>query len=86
MEQRESRFPANLINVRVQANSSYQLKRVLGALEKEKGLLLMSKSDIKTNHSAGPRLRQFATYKDLKMERNNNWKKYKNENKEIYGI
>ena len=65
-EYRETRFPYNLVNVRVQANSSYQLKRVIEAVEKEKGFTLMSKSEIQTNRTAGPRLRQFMTFKDDK--------------------
>lgn len=65
-EYRETRFPYNLVNVRVQANSSYQLKRVIEAVEKEKGFTLMSKSEIQTNRTAGPKLRQFITFKDEK--------------------
>ena len=66
---REVKFPYNLVNVRVQANSSYQLKRVLEAIENEKGFTLMSKSDIQTNRTAGPRLRQFMTFKDEKSDK-----------------
>ena len=33
----ETRFPHNLVRVRVQANSSYQIKRVIEAVCKEKG-------------------------------------------------
>ena len=66
---RETRFPSNLVNVRIQANSSYQLKRVLEAVEQEKGFTLMSKSDVQTNRTAGPRLRQFITFKDDKAEK-----------------
>jgi hypothetical protein len=68
-EYRETRFPNNLVNVRIQANSSYQLKRVLEAVENEKGFMLMSKSEIQTNRTAGPRLRQFLTFKDEKSEK-----------------
>ena len=68
-EHGETRFPYNLVNVRVQANSSYQIKRVLEAVEKEKGFTLMSKSDIQTNRTAGPRLRQFMTFKDEKSDK-----------------
>ena len=68
-EYRETRFPYNLVNVRVQANSSYQLKRVIEAIEKEKGFTLMSKSEIQTNRTAGPKLRQFITFKDEKSEK-----------------
>ena len=63
------RFPDNLVNVRVQANSSYQLKRVVEAIEKEKGFILMSKSSILTNRTDGPRLRQFLTFKDEKSDK-----------------
>ena len=73
---RETRFPNNLVNVRIQANSSYQLKRVLEAIEQEKGFTLMSKSDIQTNRTAGPRLRQFITLKDDKYEKKA-WQKRK---------
>ena len=73
---REVKFPNNLVNVRVQANSSYQLKRVLEAIENEKGFTLMSKSEIQTNRTAGPRLRQFVTFRDEKSEKRN-WQKRK---------
>lgn len=77
MEHRDIRFPANLINIRIQANTSYQIGRVLKIMESEKGLTLMSKSDIKTNRSAGPRLRLFATFKDLKSEKKTRQKQKK---------
>jgi len=69
MEKEMSRFPEELINVRVQANSSYQIKRVLEIIQTEKGLELMSVSGIKRNHGEGPKLRMFATFKDLKAEK-----------------
>ncbi len=75
-EYRETRFPNNLVNVRVQANSSYQLKRVVEAVENEKGFTLMSKSEIQTNRTAGPRLRQFLTFKDEKSDKKQ-WQKRK---------
>ena len=68
-ENSKTRFPYNLVNVRVQANNSYQLKRVLSAIENEKGFTLMSKSDVQRNRLAGPRLRQFLTFKDDKSEK-----------------
>ena len=68
-ESRQTRFPYNLVNVRVQANNSYQLKRVISAVENEKGFTLMSKSDVQRNRSAGPRFRQFLTFKDDKSEK-----------------
>ena len=76
-EFRETRFPYNLVNVRIQANSSYQLKRVMEAVENEKGFTLMSKSDIQTNRTAGPRLRQFLTFKDEKSEKRGHQKRKK---------
>ena len=69
MEKEISRFPEELINVRIQANSSYQMKRVLEVIKSEKGLELMSVSGIKRNSGEGPKLRQFATFKDLKAEK-----------------
>ena len=81
---RETRFPNNLVNVRIQANSSYQLKRVLEAVEMEKGFTLMSKSDIQTNRTAGPRLRQFITLKDDKSEKRA-WQKRKKSYKRYIG-
>ena len=60
----ETKFPHNLVRVRVQANSSYQLKRVIEAVCKEKGLLEMDRSDVMRNTGEGPRLRQFVTFKD----------------------
>ena len=42
MENRDTRFPKYLVNVRVQANTSYQIKRVMEQVQKEKGLELMS--------------------------------------------
>jgi hypothetical protein len=65
----ETRFPHNLIRVRVQANSSYQIKRVIEAVCKEKGLLEMDRSDVMRNTGEGPRLRQFVTFKDMKSEK-----------------
>lgn len=81
---RETRFPNNLVNVRIQANSSYQLKRVLEAVEMEKGFTLMSKSEIQTNRTAGPRLRQFITLKDDKSEKKA-WQKRKKGYKNYVG-
>ena len=65
----ETKFPHNLVRVRVQANSSYQLKRVIEAVCKEKGLLEMDRSDVMRNTGEGPRLRQFVTFKDMKSEK-----------------
>ena len=68
MDKNESKFPEDLVNVRVQANTSYQIKRVMELVETEKGLEMMSCSKILKNTGTGPRLRQFATFKDLKHE------------------
>lgn len=75
------RFPDNLVNVRVQANSSYQLKRITEAVEREKGFTLMSKSAIQTNKTAGPRLRQFLTFKDEKSIKRERQRKKTYQNK-----
>ena len=80
MDYRESRFPENLVNVRVQANTSYQIKRVMEQVQKEKGLELMSCSEIIPNSGTGPRLRQFATFKDLKYEKKQQQRKNKQRN------
>ena len=80
MEKSQNRFPAELVQVRVQAGSSYQIKRVVETLQGEKGLELMSQSGIMTNRGAGPKLRQFLTLKDLKAEKK---KLQKNKNKQI---
>ena len=61
MDKNESKFPEDLVNVRVQANTSYQIKRVMELVETEKGLEMMSCSKILKNTGTGPRLRQFAT-------------------------
>ena len=80
MEKSQNRFPTELVQVRVQAGSSYQIKRVVETLQGEKGLELMSQSGIMTNRGAGPKLRQFLTFKDLKAEKK---KLQKNKNKQI---
>ena len=80
MDYRESRFPENLVNVRVQANTSYQIKRVIELVQSEKGLELMICSKIMPNSGTGPRLRQFATFKDLKYEKKQQQRKNKQRN------
>ena len=80
MENRDTRFPAGLVNVRAQANTSYQIKRVMEQVQKEQGLELMSCSEIITNAGTGPRLRQFATFKDLKYEKKQQQRKKKQRN------
>jgi hypothetical protein len=80
MENRNTRFPEDLVNVRVQANTSYQIKRVIELVQSEKGLELMSCSKIMPNSGSGPRLRQFATFKDLKYEKKQQQRKNKQRN------
>lgn len=77
MDKNESKFPEDLVNVRVQANTSYQIKRVMELVETEKGLEMMSCSKILKNTGTGPRLRQFATFKDLKHEKKEQERKNK---------
>ena len=81
----ETKFPHNLIRVRVQANSSYQIKRVIEAVCKEKGLLEMDRSDVMRNTGEGPRLRQFVTFKDMKSEKLmlQKQKKYRNKAEQV---
>ena len=80
MENRNTRFPEDLVNVRVQANTSYQIKRVIELVQSEKGLELMSCSKIMPKSGSGPRLRQFATFKDLKYEKKQQQRKNKQRN------
>jgi len=63
------KYHEGMIQVRIQAQTSYQIKRAIEALEKEKGFLLMSRSGVKKNSGDGPKLREFASFKDLKEER-----------------
>ena len=58
-----------MVQVRVQADDSYQIKRAMEAVEKEKGFVLMSRSGIKRNSGDGPKLREFASFRDLKAEK-----------------
>ena len=69
MENSENRFPEELVQIRIQADSSYQIKRIMENLKMIKGFELMSESGIKRNNGAGPKLRLFATLKDLKAEK-----------------
>ena len=73
---KENRYRRGMVQVRVQADDSYQIKRAMEAVGKEKGLVLMSSSGIKRNSGDGPRLREFASFRDLKAEK----KKKKNHN------
>ena len=70
MEKSENRFPEELVQIRVQAGSSYQIKRVIEVLEGEKGLELMSQSGIMTNRGAGPKLRQDLKAEKKKLQKN----------------
>lgn len=58
-----------MVQVRIQADDSYQIKRVIDAIEKEKGFVLMSSSGVKRNSGDGPKLREFASFKDIKAEK-----------------
>ena len=69
MENSENRFPEELVQIRIQADSSYQIKRIMECMKMVKGFELMSESGIKRNNGAGPKLRLFATLKDLKAEK-----------------
>ena len=80
MKYRNTRFPEELVNVRVQANTSYQIKRVMELVQNEKGLELMSCSKVMPNSGTGPRLRQFATFKDLKYEKKQQQRKNRKRN------
>ena len=65
----EDEFPPDRVKVKVQGGSSYQIKRVMDIIESEKGLEMMSRSDILVNHGHGAKLSQFATFKDLKYQK-----------------
>lgn len=65
----------DMIQIRIKSKESYQMKRILEAIEKDKDLVLMSKSDVKKVKGPGPRLRVFASVKDLKQEKRENRKK-----------
>ena len=57
-----------MIRIRIQADDSFQIKRVIKAFEREKGFVLTSRSGIKRNRGEGPKLREFITFRDLKAE------------------
>ena len=67
------------VEVRVQADTSYQIKRAMEAVAHEKGMELVSSSGIKRNNRRWnddqPLLREHATFKDLKCEKKNGSKK-----------
>ena len=63
------KYHEGMVQVRIQAQTSYQIKRAIEALEKERGFVLMSRSGVKKNSGDGPKLREFASFKDLKQEK-----------------
>lgn len=63
------KYQKGMVQVRVQADDSYQIKRAVEAVEREKGFVLMSRSGVKRNSGEGPRLREFASFRDLKAEK-----------------
>jgi hypothetical protein len=63
------KYENGMIQVRIQADDSYQIKRAIDAVGKEKGFVLMSRSGIKKNSGEGPKLREFASFRDLKAEK-----------------
>ena len=67
------------VEVRVMADTSYQIKRALDAVAHEKGMELMSSSKVMKNNrrwnEEQPLLRGHATYKDLKFEKHDQRKK-----------
>ena len=65
----DHRYQKGMVQVRIQADDSYQMKRAIEAVEKEKGFVLMSRSGVKKNSGDGPRLREFASFRDLKTEK-----------------
>ncbi len=80
MKFKRTLFPDDQVNVRVQANSSYQIKRAMAVYENDKGLELMTQSGVLKNSGRGARLRQFATFKDLKYEKNQQRQKERRRN------
>lgn len=65
----DTHFPYNLIRVRLQANDSYQLSRLIKHIGSEKDLIEVDRSRIMVNHGGGPKLRVFVTFKDGKSEK-----------------
>ena len=72
---RKCRPVSDKVTVRVMADTSYQIKRIMGAVENEKGLELISRSGIRKNNrrrnEEEPFLREHALFKDLKYEKKN---------------
>ena len=78
------------VEVRVNADTSYQIKRIMDAVANEKGMEMMTRSGIKKNNrrrdEKQPLLREHATFKDLKFEKqdqrkNKNYNHNKNRNR-----
>ena len=80
-QRRDHTHPDHFIQVRVQANTSYQIKKIMETIETGSGLLMQSRSGVKRNTGSGPKLREFATFRDLKAEKKYK-KKYENENEQ----
>ncbi len=59
----------DMIQIRIKTQESYQMKKIIEAIEKDKDFALMSKSDVKKVKGPGPKLRMFATVKDLRKEK-----------------
>ncbi len=83
----ETNFPDNLIRLRIQANTSYQIKRIIRLVGEENALVEVDRSKIMVNYGGGPKLRIFVTFKDnksdkLKKQREKKYKyRYYEENK-----
>ena len=60
----------HLVQIRIQADESYQIKRVIRAIEMEKGFLLTARSGVKRNRRGTPKLREFLSFLDLKKGKN----------------
>ncbi len=62
----------DMIQIRIKTQDSYQMKKIIEAIEKDSNFLLMSKSEVKKIKGPGPRLRVFASFKDIRKEKKNN--------------
>ena len=73
------------VEVRVMADTSYQIKRAMEAIAHEKGMELMSSSGVRRNNRRWdenqPFLREHATFRDLKCEKQNGNQKKNSHNK-----
>ena len=66
----------DMVQLRIKSKDTYQMKRILEAIDKDKDFVLMSKSEVKRVKGIGPKLRMFASIKDLKQEKQENKKKH----------